>query len=547
MSSTRIIACALAAAGVRLGAITICGVGLLNAVPAQADTFNFTSCHISGGCGTATQFGTVTLTQSGTSVNVDVILNSGNRFVETAAGGGSLFLFNDSIAGSTITGISATLNGALVAIIGGLTGLTNQSPIFADGTGTWTAQVFCTDSSQCNGGSTPNINGLRFSVTNATVVGLTTANSLGLIFAADILCGQTGCTGIPGPVAATVAPNMPPTANAGPDQSFDIVSGRTVHLDGTASHDDNTPAASLGYNWFQISGPAASLNGTNTATPSFTPTAVGTYIFGLVVTDTGVPPLSSPTPSLAAGASTCVPASSCVTVSAFNQPPTAVATASTTIPFVGESVRLDGTQSSDPEGDAISYVWSLTMKPMGSNASLAPPSSTTTSTTSIVPDVPGTYKVTLTVNDGFHSPVPLLPSGQVATVTVVASSDADFADTNINDASHIVQGLSISQVTSKGNQKDLIKLLRQAESEIQKGHYCKAVEKLNQAISRTDGFPLRNALDVSGEGRDWITDAAAQTAVYADLSAARAAITGLPCGIPPGHNHDEDDPDDNDD
>jgi hypothetical protein len=69
---------------------------------------------------------------------------------------------------------------------------------------------------------------------------------------------------------------------------------------------------------------------------------------------------------------------------------------------------------------------------------------------------------------------------------------------------------------------------------------------LNQAILRTDGFPLRDALDASGEVRDWITDATAQTAVYANLNAARTAITGLPCGIPPGNNHDVDDPDDND-
>jgi hypothetical protein len=170
----------------------------------HADTFNLTSCHLSGGCGTATQFGTVTLTQSGGSVNFDVVLNSGNRFVETGAGGGSLFLFNDSISGSTITGITATLNGSNVSITGGLTGLTNQSPIMADGTGTFTAQVFCTDSSQCNGGSTPNINDLHFSVTNATIAGLTTANSLGNIFVADILCGQTGCTGLTGPVDVSV-------------------------------------------------------------------------------------------------------------------------------------------------------------------------------------------------------------------------------------------------------------------------------------------------------------------------------------------------------
>src|SRR5262249_28784423 len=85
--------------------------------------------------------------------------------------------------------------------------------IMADGTGTWTAQVFCTDSSQCNGGSTPNINDLHFSVTNSTIAGLTTANSLGNIFVADILCGQTGCTGLTGPVDVSAVPG--PIAGAG--------------------------------------------------------------------------------------------------------------------------------------------------------------------------------------------------------------------------------------------------------------------------------------------------------------------------------------------
>ena len=91
---------------------------------AQADTFNLTSCHLTGGCGTATQFGTVTLTQAGTSVNFDVVLNSaGSKFVETGAGGDELFLFNDSISGSTITSITATLNGANVSHPGGPLGI----------------------------------------------------------------------------------------------------------------------------------------------------------------------------------------------------------------------------------------------------------------------------------------------------------------------------------------------------------------------------------------------------------------------------------------
>ena len=124
--------------------------------------------------------------------------------METGAGGGELFLFNDSIPGSTITSITATLNGANVAIPGGLSGFTNISPaVMADGTGTFTGSVECTDPAACNGGSTPNINDLHFTVTMATIAALTTANSLGNIFVADILCGQTGCTGLTGPVDVT--------------------------------------------------------------------------------------------------------------------------------------------------------------------------------------------------------------------------------------------------------------------------------------------------------------------------------------------------------
>jgi hypothetical protein len=166
---------------------------------AKADTFNLTSCHISTGCPPAgTVFGTVMLTQSGSSVNFSVVLNNQNRFVETGAGGGALFVFNDSLAGSTVTTIATAPN----TPAGGLSGLTNQSPIMADGTGTWTAEVFCTVASDCNGGSAPTMNSLTFTVTNATVAQLETNNANGNMFVADILCGaaQTGCAGNTGPV-----------------------------------------------------------------------------------------------------------------------------------------------------------------------------------------------------------------------------------------------------------------------------------------------------------------------------------------------------------
>src|SRR3974377_2057398 len=111
--------------------LAIFAAGVMVAVPpAQADTFNFLSCHISGstcqgGNVLAPGFGSVTLTQAGTSVNFTVSLLNGNRFIETGAGGGELFLFNDSIAGSTITTIATSPT----TPAGGLSGFTTLSPV----------------------------------------------------------------------------------------------------------------------------------------------------------------------------------------------------------------------------------------------------------------------------------------------------------------------------------------------------------------------------------------------------------------------------------
>jgi hypothetical protein len=53
----------------RLTFLTAVGFCALAAGPAQADTFDLTSCHISTGCPAAgTVFGTVTLSQTGGSV-----------------------------------------------------------------------------------------------------------------------------------------------------------------------------------------------------------------------------------------------------------------------------------------------------------------------------------------------------------------------------------------------------------------------------------------------------------------------------------------------
>ncbi len=78
-----------------------------------------------------------------------------------------------------------------------------------------------------------------------------------------------------------------------------------------------------------------------------------------------------------------------------NEPPTADARADRTV-AVGDTVRLDGTGSSDPEGAGLSYDWALTSRPQSSTAEIQ---NATTAQPSLEPDLPGTYVARLTVTD----------------------------------------------------------------------------------------------------------------------------------------------------
>ena len=85
---------------------------------------------------------------------------------------------------------------------------------------------------------------------------------------------------------------------------------------------------------------------------------------------------------------------------------------------MGSTVYLDGSKSSDVDGDPLTYRWSFTNKPTGSVAAL---SDQTIKKPTFAVDLPGTYVVQLIVNDGLLDSAP-------ATVTVSTLNSRPVAE-----------------------------------------------------------------------------------------------------------------------
>lgn len=187
--------------------------------------------------------------------------------------------------------------------------------------------------------------------------------------------------------------NVAPVARAGSDRG--ALPGSTVSLSGAASSDANGDPLSFSWTLTRPPGSAAALSSATTEESSFIPDLVGSYVATLVVRD---------------GALDSAPSSVTITVSNANLPPVARPGADQTVAF-GSLVRLDGSASSDPNGDPLSFQWSLSSRPAGSTASLQ---NRTAPRIELTADVIGLYVLSLVVSDG-------LGASAGATVTITAT------------------------------------------------------------------------------------------------------------------------------
>jgi len=94
----------------------------------------------------------------------------------------------------------------------------------------------------------------------------------------------------------------------------------------------------------------------------------------------------------------------------------------------GQAVTLDGTRSTDPDNDALTYAWTLDTPP-GSAASLSDP---TVVSPTFTADVAGAYTATLVVNDGTTNSAPdtatITAATEVSIVACTPSAPLLFSD-----------------------------------------------------------------------------------------------------------------------
>lgn len=192
----------------------------------------------------------------------------------------------------------------------------------------------------------------------------------------------TAPTPTPTPTAtSTPTPtNTAPVANPGPNQN--VLTKTSVTLDASASIDANGDA--LTYKWAlkaRPSGSAAALSSTTDAKPTFTADVAGTYVATLIVND---------------GKVDSAPVDVTIIAAVANAAPVANAGPDQNVKN-GALVTLDGSASSDANGDALTYQWTMDARPSGSTAAL---SSATVAKPTFTADVAGNYVLSLIVSDG---------------------------------------------------------------------------------------------------------------------------------------------------
>ncbi|MEP6747557.1 MAG: PKD domain-containing protein [Bacteroidota bacterium] len=183
-------------------------------------------------------------------------------------------------------------------------------------------------------------------------------------------------------ITVNAAANTAPVAIAGSAQTV-ILPTNTVNLSGTGTGTNGATISS--YAWVKTSGPSAgAISSSAAANTAVTGLVQGNYVFTLTVTDNH---------GLTSTASVTITVNAAV-VTSVNKTPSANAGSNQTITLPTNSVTLNGSASSDPDGTITGYWWTQTGGPAG--LAMTTRNAVTTTVSGLTA---GTYTFVLQVTD----------------------------------------------------------------------------------------------------------------------------------------------------
>lgn len=232
-----------------------------------------------------------------------------------------------------------------------------------------------------------------------------------------------GATGSDETSVTVQAANIAPTSNPGPPITL-ILPTNSVNIIGSGTDPDGSIAS---YAWVKQSGPAAAMNGANTATLELTALVEGSYTFRLTVTDN-------------IGATGAANVNVIVFPNTTNKVPTLEAGANTTITLPTNSVNLTGT-ATDEDGTIASYLWE---KVTGPTATLG---GSTTPTLALTNLLEGAYLIRLTVTDNLGA-----TASDELTITVTSSNQLPTVSAGSNQV--VVLPATATSITATASDPD---------------------------------------------------------------------------------------------